>query len=49
MNRWRVGDDRGSKEMDGCPLTGWGRGKLTMFGSRLLQSSQTIGPRSRWL
>jgi hypothetical protein len=21
MNRWRVGDDRGSKETDGCPLT----------------------------
>jgi hypothetical protein len=21
MNRWRVGEDRGSKEMDGCPLT----------------------------
>jgi hypothetical protein len=22
MNRWRVGEDRGSKEMDRCPLTG---------------------------
>jgi hypothetical protein len=22
MNRWRVGDDRGSKEKDRCPLTG---------------------------
>jgi hypothetical protein len=21
MNRWRVGEDRGSKEMDRCPLT----------------------------
>jgi hypothetical protein len=21
MNRWRVGEDRGSKEKDGCPLT----------------------------
>jgi hypothetical protein len=21
MNRWRVGDDRGSKETDVCPLT----------------------------
>jgi hypothetical protein len=21
MNRWRVGEDRGSKGMDGCPLT----------------------------
>jgi hypothetical protein len=21
MNRWRVGENRGSKEMDGCPLT----------------------------
>jgi hypothetical protein len=21
MNRWRVGEDTGSKEMDGCPLT----------------------------
>jgi hypothetical protein len=20
MNRWRVGEDRGSKETDGCPL-----------------------------
>jgi hypothetical protein len=23
MNRWRVGDDRGSKEKDRCPLTQW--------------------------
>jgi hypothetical protein len=22
MNMWRVGEDMGSKEMDGCPLTG---------------------------
>jgi hypothetical protein len=22
MNRWRVGEDRGSKETGGCPLTG---------------------------
>jgi hypothetical protein len=21
MDRWRLGEDRGSKEMDGCPLT----------------------------
>jgi hypothetical protein len=21
VNRWRVGEDRGSKETDGCPLT----------------------------
>jgi hypothetical protein len=21
MNRWRVGEDRGSKKTDGCPLT----------------------------
>jgi hypothetical protein len=21
MNRWRVGEDRGSEETDGCPLT----------------------------
>jgi hypothetical protein len=35
MNRWRVGEDRGSKEMDRCPLTQcrrtswhhWGRDK----------------------
>jgi hypothetical protein len=27
MNRWRVGEDRGSKETDGCPLT------LSWFGS----------------
>jgi hypothetical protein len=30
INRWRVGEDRGSKEMDGCPLTArveiWGKG-----------------------
>jgi hypothetical protein len=25
MNRRRVGEDRGSKEMDGCPLTAWRR------------------------
>jgi hypothetical protein len=23
MNRWRVGEDRGSKEMDRCPLTAY--------------------------
>jgi hypothetical protein len=23
MNRWRVGEDRGSKEKDRCPLTGY--------------------------
>jgi hypothetical protein len=23
MNMWRVGEDIGSKEMDGCPLTPW--------------------------
>jgi hypothetical protein len=22
MDKWRVGDDTGSKETDGCPLTG---------------------------
>jgi hypothetical protein len=22
MNMWRVGEDMGSKETDGCPLTG---------------------------
>jgi hypothetical protein len=26
MDRGRVGEDRGSKEMDGCPLTGCVRG-----------------------
>jgi hypothetical protein len=26
MDRGRVGEDRGSKEMDGCPLTDGGRG-----------------------
>jgi hypothetical protein len=24
MNRWRVGEDRGSKEKDRCPLTSSG-------------------------
>jgi hypothetical protein len=23
MNRWRVGEDRGGKETDRCPLTVW--------------------------
>jgi hypothetical protein len=23
MNRWREGEDRGSKETDGCPLIAW--------------------------
>jgi hypothetical protein len=27
MNRWRVGEDRGSKEKDRCPLTVMGGGK----------------------
>jgi hypothetical protein len=27
MNRWRVGEDRGSKETDGCPLTDVGFGE----------------------
>jgi hypothetical protein len=29
MNRWRVGEDRGSKETDGCPLTAYREGKGT--------------------
>jgi hypothetical protein len=29
MNRWRVGEDRGSKETDGCPLTDTGDAKST--------------------
>jgi hypothetical protein len=32
MDRGRVGEDRGSKETDGCPLT----------VSRLLESRQTL-------
>jgi hypothetical protein len=32
MNRWRVGEDRGSKETDGCPLTL--EGYLHIFTSR---------------
>jgi hypothetical protein len=28
MNRWRVGEDIGSKEMDRCPLTGSSGGTL---------------------
>jgi hypothetical protein len=27
MNRWRVGEDRGSKETGGCPLTVSHRGR----------------------
>jgi hypothetical protein len=27
INKGRVGEDRGSKETDGCPLTVWGRRK----------------------
>jgi hypothetical protein len=27
MNRGRVGEERGGKEMDGCPLTGGREGK----------------------
>jgi hypothetical protein len=35
MNRWRVGEDRGSKETDGCPLTmtlkfTWNKTKRTL-------------------
>jgi hypothetical protein len=30
MNRWRVGEDTGSKETDGCPLT-VGQGGLSML------------------
>jgi hypothetical protein len=37
MNRWRVGEDRGSKETDGCPLT-----------LRLTRASIVKGPRRWW-
>jgi hypothetical protein len=46
MNRWRVGEDRGSKETDGCPLTGcdglklWDTGQTTRFA--LLLSAQMV-------
>jgi hypothetical protein len=40
MNRWRVGEDMGNKEMDRCPLTGGGGAsggrsrELTTFSMR---------------
>jgi hypothetical protein len=30
MNRWRVGEDRGSKETDGCPLP-WAKEQFQLF------------------
>jgi hypothetical protein len=39
MNRWRVGEDRGSKEMDGCPLT------LSQSDAAKLQVERDAGSR----
>jgi hypothetical protein len=33
MDRGRVGEDRGSKETDRCPLTVWGRNISIIFSS----------------
>jgi hypothetical protein len=33
MNRWRVGEDRGNKETDGCPLTPTTQDKTTESGT----------------
>jgi hypothetical protein len=38
MNRGRVGEERGGKETDGCPLT---KGQLVAMS---LLSSQTLSP-----
>jgi hypothetical protein len=50
MNRWRVGEDRGSKEMNGCPLTAPGN-KVWLDGSDIATnqpssklSHQQLGP-----
>jgi hypothetical protein len=42
MNRWRVGEDRGSKETDGCPL-------ITTFGESTSGKSSDFEYRSHRL
>jgi hypothetical protein len=46
MNRWRVGEDRGSKETDRCPLT-VGKGKRKVAPARAKVYAVVDGPVSR--
>jgi hypothetical protein len=39
MDKGRVGEDRGSKETDGCPLTGWDKTSLANCVSLYFVSS----------
>jgi hypothetical protein len=42
MNRWRVGEDRGSKEKDRCPLTRSSTLKVINLSLYLLLSIQPL-------
>jgi hypothetical protein len=39
MNRWKVGEDRGSKETDGCPLTESSHSLARKLNTSLMLSS----------
>jgi predicted aspartyl protease len=41
MNRWRVGEDRGSKETDGCPLTAASPGPMSLAVDVEIESTDT--------
>jgi hypothetical protein len=46
MNRWRVGEDKGSKENDRCPLTLL---PLQSAASRCVKTARRLpGPLSKW-
>jgi hypothetical protein len=42
VNRWRVGEDRGSKEMGGCPLTLLSKRGVTMCEDRQEVARSTL-------
>jgi hypothetical protein len=44
MNRWRVGDDRGSKEKDRCPLTV----EVLRMTSGIITSDPQVGSQQCW-
>jgi hypothetical protein len=46
MDKWRVGDDTGSKETDGCPLTEAERGGKEMDGCPLTTTTRSINART---
>jgi hypothetical protein len=47
MDRGRVGEDRGSKETDGCPLTVWHLVMVQRVGEYMYGPGENMGEKRR--